>query len=66
MLDLASTLVVLDKSTPLFMQDGIHFEPAGLVVVTEQLVALIRDKKLLEEKQVAPPAEAPAELEPPQ
>ena len=64
LLDLASTLVVLDKSTPLFMQDGIHFEPAGLVVVTEQLVALIRDKKLLEEKQVAPPAEAPAELEP--
>ena len=46
-LDLARDLADLEKPGEVFMTDGIHFQQAGLVLVTDRVVEFIRHKGLL-------------------
>lgn len=46
-LDLARDLADLEKPDEVFMTDGIHFQQAGLVLVTDRVVEFIRQKELL-------------------
>ena len=46
---LQRSLPTLKEPGTVFMADGIHFQPAGLVLVTERVVTFIQQQGLLEE-----------------